>query len=473
LLGEIGLANNFWDNIEQYRRLGFDPLRWVSTCSSEADPHTVKAALAEVKKSTIKVAPFWFDSYAHIEGKEPELTRRVYDFANPAVDKEIEVKRALTMFRVHAGSAESPQLLAEGLQKFFGAFHAKVSVASAPVALTEHQDAQFGMLDYIELRRGNKDGYMPALCSFAQVTDVTKEPDSDVHVRIALTDAIERLNLLGCGNHALFKFFPAYDAPSEDILDRTRTHLDAFMSRYNLVMEDYSSLKRGRLFYGTSAAAITNKELPTRYDQVEEGMEIMITNKFGGLASVSMHTLALMDEANAERFEMAGVPAQEIAAASDAAIKSLSEPHFALGKVVAKYCPDYGSPYDRQSHITAVYPVGTQGIFALRSLAELANAHLAINEIPLRHEDISRLATKESLVENATASQHGCQLVVATKDILNLVAEDLRQHHFAPEVIGAVAKKGTASVAIAKDAGQYVASKAKLAKLLAPAQPAG
>lgn len=474
MLGEIGLANNFWENIEQYRKLGFDPLRWVSTCSLEAEPQAVKAALADVKKATIKVSPSWFDAYNHIEGKEPELTRRVYDFASPVVDKEIEVKRALVMFRVSASTVESQQALSEGLQKFFSAFHAKVSVASAPVAMTEHPDAQFGLLDYVELRRGNKDGYMPALSSFTQVTDVAKAPDDEVHVKIALTAAIERLNLLGCGNHALFKFFPIYDAPSEEMLDRTRTNLDAFMSRYNLVMEDYSSLKLGRLFYGTSAVAITNKELPTRYDQVEEGMEVMITNKFGGLAAVSLHALTLMDGANAEKFERSGVPVSDITTARDEAIKSLSEPHFVLGKIISKYCSDFGGQYDRQIHVAAVYPVGYRGIFALGDLAVLANSHLAINDLPVRHEEIARLATKESLVENATASQNGCHLIVGTKEVLGMMAEELRQHHFAPEKIGFVAKKGAASVAIEKDAGQYVASKAKLAKLLAPAaQPAG
>jgi hypothetical protein len=430
----------------------------------------VKGALAEIKRSTIKVSPFWFDSYFHIEGKEPELTRRVYDLANPVIDKEVEVKRALALLRVHSATAESPQMLAEALGRFFSMFRAKVAVASAPVATTEHSDAQFALLDYIELRRGNKDGYMPALSSFEQVTDVTKAPDDEVHVKIALTDAIERLNLLGCGNSALFKFFPIYDAPSEETLDRIRTNLDAFMSHYNLVMEDYSSLKRGRLFYGTSAVAITNKELPTRYEQVEEGMEVLITNKFGGLAAVSLHALALSDPANVTKFEQAGVSMPVLAAARDEALKSLSEPHFALGKIISKYCPDFGQVYDKSAHITAVYPVGARGVFALGALAELANAHVAVNELPVRHDDIARLATKESLVENSTASQHGCHIIVGTKDVLNLVAEDLRQHHFAPERIGFVAKKGAPSVAIENDAaGQYVAQKAKLAHLLKPA----
>lgn len=458
--------------IEEYRKLGFDPLRWVSSCTSEVEPHVLKEALAEVKRSTVKITPSWFDAYHHIEGKEPELTRRIYELANPAIDKEVEVKRALALFRVHASTGESPKALGETLHNFLSAFSAKVAVSSAQVALTEHQDAQFALFDYIALHRGNKDGHMPALTSFTQITDVTAAPDAEVHAKIAIAGAVERLNLLGCGNPSQYKFFPIYDAPTEEMLDRIRANLDAATARHNLPMEDYSSLKKGRLFYGTSAVAITNKEMPTWYDQVEEGMGVMITNKFGGLAAASLHAMALMELKNADKFERAGVTMSSISAARDEALKSLSEPHFALGKIVAKYCPEFDSPFDKQSHITAVYPVGSRGLFALADLAELANSQIAVESIPVRDEEIAKLATKEFAIENSTASQNGCHVIVGTKDVLNLVAQDLSQHHFAPESIGTVGKKGAPSVD-AKGADQFVASKAKLARLAPQPAPAG
>lgn len=462
--------------MDQYRKLGFDPLRWIPMCSNEVDPSILRSALADVKRTSIKVSPSWFDPFYHIDGKAPELTRRVYDLANPVIDKEVEVKRALSIFRIHTGAGEYAPLLSEALQNFFKAFSAKVSVSSATAVLTEHPEAQFAMLDYIELHRGDKVGYMPAVTSATQVTDITRAPDADTHSNIAMTSAIETLNLLGCGVSSSFKLFPVYDAPSEEILDRIRANLDAFTSRYNLAMEDYSSLKTNKLFYGTSALAITNKELPTRYDQVEEGMEIMITNKFGGLPAVSLYTLGRMDSENIIKYEQNGVSYEGIAAAKDEAIKSLSEPHFVLGKIVAKYCPDFGTPFDKNAHITAVYPVGPRGVFALGALAELANSHLAISELPVRNEEMAKFATKEFLVENSTASVNGCHLIVGTKDVLNMMAEDLKKHNFAPETIGSVGKKGAAMVAFAKDAGQFVASKAKLARLTSPVQqqqPAG
>ena len=60
--------------------------------------------------------------------------------------------------------------------------------------------------------------------------------------------------------------------------------------------------------------------------------------------------------------------------AKDEVLKSLSEPRFSLGKVISKYCPDFGTPYEKNTHITAVYPVMTDGIFAVAKFARLVNA---------------------------------------------------------------------------------------------------
>lgn len=448
--------------------MGFDPLRWIPSCSNEVEAQVLQEALQGAKKGAFKISSSWFDSYYHIDGKSPELTRRVYSLTNPAVDKEVEVKRALCILRVHTGSGEYQQLLSETLQNFSRGFSTKASVTCTSAVLTEHQNAQFAMLDYVELHRGDKIGFMPGATAVTQVTDITRSPDADIHSNIALTSAIETLNLLGCGLSSSFKIFPVYDAQDEITLDRIRSNLDAFTSRYNLAMEDYSSLKIGSLFYGASAIATTTKELPTKYDQVEEGMDIVVTNNFGGLPEISLYTLARMDSENIIKYETNGVSFEDITSAKDEAIKNLGEPHFALGKIISKYCPDFGSPLDKGSHIVAVYPVGSRGIFALGAVAELSNCQMAINRIPLKNDDIARFAAKEFLVENSTASTNGCHLIVATRDVSALVIEDLRKHNFAPESIGSVGKKGASSVAFASDLAvdQFVASKARLSRLV-------
>jgi selenophosphate synthase len=438
------LSENFWENIELYRNLGFDPVRWIPSCSNEIEGHVLKCALAEMKHSRIKISPFWFDSFYHIDGKIPELTRRVYSLANPVMDKEVELKRALAVLRIHTGSGEDAPSLSKVLENFFRIFSSKVQVTNASAVLTEHKTAEFGMFDYIQLHRGDKVGYMPAVTSVTQVTDVTKPPDSEIHSNIAMTSAIELLNLLGCNvkSSPTSKLFPIYDAPTEDLLDKIRSNLDAFTSRYNIVLEDYSSLKLGKLFYGTSAVSTTTKDLPTRYDQIEEGMEIIITNKFGGLSAVGLYTLACMEPENITKYEKKGIQFANLTHAKNEAL----------------------------THIAAVYPVGSQGVFALRQLAEVANIELTINQFPLRDEEIARFATNEFLVENATTSLNGCHVLIAGKDIANLIMEDLRKHNFAPERIGFVQKRGSWAVKFDSDISQYVASKARIARLMETSQ---
>jgi selenophosphate synthase len=154
-----------------------------------------------------------------------------------------------------------------------------------------------------------------------------------------------------------------------------------------------------------------------------------------------------------------------LSSAKDEAIKSLSEPQFSLGKIISRYCPDFGTTFDKHAHITAVYPVTTDGIFAIAKFADLINSHIVVNDLPMKHEEIAKFTTKEFLTENATSSTNGCHLIVATKDLATSIIEDLRKHNFEPAIIGFIAKKGRPSVAIEKDISQYVASKAKLAKL--------
>jgi selenophosphate synthase len=457
------MSENFWRLVEEYQQLGFDPLRWVPTCCNEVDNHTLQYSLKEVKRTNIKLTPSWFDTFYYMDGKIPELTRRVYNFDNPVIEKEVEIKRALSIFRIHTLLAYNPALLSRAIQKFFKSFHSRVFIRKNTMALTTHREAQFALLDYIELHRGDKVGYTSANNSVIQITDPTQKPESEIHSNIALTAGLEYLNLLGCTSG--FKLFPVYDAPTEEMLDKIRTNLDAFTSRYNIGMEDYSSIKIGKLFFGTTAIANTVRELPTRYDQVEEGMQIIISNKMGTLPALSLYMLTQMDNNNIAKFERNGISLDVLSAAKDETIKSLSEPHFSLGKIISKYCPDFGMAYDKHMHITAVHPVTKDGFFAIVKLAELTNSHIVISELPMKYEEIDRFATRELLIENSTASSNGCHLIVATKDVTSSVVDDLRRHNFEPTIIGFFSKKEKPAVTTEKDILQYIASKSKLARL--------
>ncbi|CAN5344015.1 hypothetical protein BH18THE2_BH18THE2_42530 [soil metagenome] len=457
------MSENFWNNIEEYRQLGFDPLRWIPTCSNQVDDSILQASLKEIKRSTIKLEPIWFDSFYYMDGKTPELTRRVYyNLDNPIIEKEAEIKRALLMFRIHTEIGSDSVFLSEIIRRFLKSFHFKVISKKIVMSMTINRKSQFALLDYIRLSRGDKVGYTSANNSTTQIIDPTLSPESEIHSNIALTTAMENLNLLGCTSG--FRVFPIYDAPTESLLDTIRKNLDAFTSRYNLAMDDYSSLKVGSLFFGATAVANTLKEQPIRYEQVEEGMQIIISNKLGAMPAMSVYILAKMDEC-ISKLESNNISLDFLTDAKDEVLKSLSEPRFSLGKVISKYCPDFGTPYEKHTHIAAVYPVMTDGIFAVAKFARLVNARIVINNLPMKYDEIASFATKELLVENATAASTGCHMIIATKNVVDLIMGDLRKHNFEPSVIGFIGKKASPGLTIDADIDKYVASKAKLAKL--------
>ena len=49
------MSENFWRLVEEYQQLGFDPLRWIPTCSNEVDSYILQDSLKEVKRSNIKL----------------------------------------------------------------------------------------------------------------------------------------------------------------------------------------------------------------------------------------------------------------------------------------------------------------------------------------------------------------------------------------------------------------------------------
>lgn len=122
------MSEDFWKLVEEYQQLGFDPLRWVPSCSNEVDNRTLEHSLNELKRTNIKLTPSWFDSFYYMDGKRPELTRRVYNFDNPVIEKEVEIKRALSIFRIHTVLGYNPALLSRAIQKFFKRFRSRVFI---------------------------------------------------------------------------------------------------------------------------------------------------------------------------------------------------------------------------------------------------------------------------------------------------------------------------------------------------------
>jgi selenophosphate synthase len=426
------LNTDFWDNIYKYKEYGFEPLNWISTFSNEIDPDLLEFSLNKIKGTNWKIIPEWFDWFYKSERKNPEVTRRIYNLSDSYVQQsETGIKKALAIIQMNKEILDNQEKRLDLLSNLINSIKSKCITKKISVINTSSKK-QFALLDFIETRRGNKVGYIIANNYITQVTDI--------HCKITVAGVIENLNLLGCIDE--FKIFPIYDAPKEEMLDVTRQNLDSITLSNNIYMEDYSSLKIGNLFFGASATATTYKEIPTRYTEIEEEMNVIITDKFGSIIPLSLFLLTKINEENISVFENHGIVITKLENEKDNIINNLSHPRFELGKLINKYCPTFEGKFDKASHITAVFPILTQGILAIKKLVDYIDHEIIIDKIPIKNKELSSYAVKEYLVQHSTSSFNGCHLIIAARECTDSIIQDLKKIHLEPEVIGKVGKKG-------------------------------
>jgi len=444
------LTHDLWQNIFKYQNLGFDPIGWISNCSNEVDFFSLKKSFEKIKHNSWSDLS-WFDSF-HYSGKSPDITRRVYN-VNESISEGLKNKKIISLIRIHNEIAEDEQSLSHLLDNFYGKKPPKHQLKRVVLSTTSQFESQFGLVDYIDTHRGNKFGYTAINISSGKLIDPDEEPDSMINTSIAICAAIENLLLLGCTSG--FRILPIYDAPDEDLLDSIRTNNDKFAAKYNLLLDDYSSLKLGKLFYGATAYAHSTKELPTRYDLIQPGMVLILTDKFGSLTPLSIYTINQIGEMNSILSKHEPIDTS----IKNEIIKSLTQPRFSMGKIISKYCADFGKEVDTKENIISVYPVGSDGILALVNLSRMSNTHLIVDQVPIKHEELARFATDEFLVSNSTAAMNGSHLIVTSEDLAPLILEDLKKHNFNPQIIGFVSDKERPMVTINNNINKFVAAK--------------
>ncbi|MGB8187991.1 MAG: hypothetical protein WCE91_00185 [Nitrososphaeraceae archaeon] len=444
------MSDEFWNNLDQYRELGLDAPRWIASSSDELESLAILDSFAKTKRSNYLTDYSWFDAFPY-SGKNPEIVRRVYNFKDFDNANILKNKRIVSLFNVHADTlCDSPELL-KMLTNFCAKINPKYRVKCVGISTTTHRESEFVLLDYIDVHRGDKIGNTAINTSSIKVIDPLEQPDSPVNVAISLTASLENLLILGCTTG--FRIIPIYDAPNEDIINRIQTSHDAFASKYDIFIDDYSSIKTGKLFLGATAYAHTEKQLPVRYDLIKPGMAVLLTDKFGSLSPLNIFTMEKLEEfkPNAPNELADSVIKNEI-------IKSLTQPKFSLGKIVAKYSPELGNEFDISTNLVAVQPAGIDGALALLHLARISNSHLNIREIPMKYEEFSVRATTENIIPNSTSSVNGCHIIIASNEVANQIAEDLKKHNFDATIIGEVIEKDGAKVTINKKLRSYMAA---------------
>jgi selenophosphate synthase len=433
---------NKWKLFTKYHDLGFDPLRWLPECSNEIKQNRLKILSEELKRSNLKISPCYYSYFHYPEKKNIEIIRRFYKSNEILKPEDLKTKKAMSIMKLDKNIVYDNNLLIKKINKMSEQLKTKIEVDKISIIPTNSmEDFQFILFDHIKTQRGNRSGYTIVTNSNTQATDVSQNIESPIHMQISLTESINLLNLLGCSID--IRLFPIYDAPNEDMLDRIRKDIDSFTIKYNYSFEDYSSLKLNGLFFGTTATGNMHKEIPNKYDLIKEDTQIIITDKVGLLACLSLYTITTLNEKLFEKLNKYGIQENELSQLKELAIKNLTEPKSSLGKIITKFLPDFENEFDFQSHILVTYPISKNGISSLYEISKLINSELIINDIPLIDKDIANFVSKEYLISNPTASTPNTNIILVSKELSSTVIDELNKNKFDSKVIGKVGKMGT------------------------------
>jgi selenophosphate synthase len=433
---------NKWKLFTKYHDLGFDPLRWLPECSNEIKQNRLKILSEELKRSNLKISPCYYSYFHYPEKKNIEIIRRFYKSNEILKPEDLKTKKAMSIMKLDKNIVYDNILLIKKINKMSEQLKTKIEVDKISIIPTNSmEDFQFILFDHIKTQRGNRSGYTIVTNSNTQATDVSQNIESPIHIKISLTESINLLNLLGCSID--IRLFPIYDAPNEDMLDRIRKDIDSFTIKYNYSFEDYSSLKLNGLFFGTTATGNMHKEIPNKYDLIKEDTQIIITDKVGLLACLSLYTITTLDEKLFEKLNKYGIQENELNQFKEHAIKNLTEPKSSLGKIISKFLPDFENEFDFQSHILVTYPISKNGILSLYEISKLINSELIINDIPLIDKDIANFVSKEYLISNPTASTPNTNIILVSKELSSTVIDELNKNKFNSKVIGKIGKMGT------------------------------
>lgn len=429
-----------WKLFTEYNDLGFDPLRWLPECSNELKHDRLNKISEELKRSNLKITPNYYSYFHYPEKKDAEIIRRIYRMdENNIKQEDLKTKKSISIFKCAKNIAYDTELMANEIRKVSDSFDSKIEVDKISIIPTNSKpEFQFVLFDHIKTHRGNKSGFTVVTNSNTQATDVTLPIHSPIHMEISFTESINLLNLLGCTKD--IKLFPIYDAPTDQMLDEIRKNIDTYTIKYNFTFEDYSSLKFGGLYFGTTAVGNTHKELPNKYDMVEQDTQIILTDKLGLLTCLSLYIITNIDEKILEKmYKSEGIEKNKLIGLKQLATENLTEPKTSIGRIISKYLPDFDNPFEIESHILVTHPVSKNGIYSsLYELSNLVNKELIIEDIPFIDNNISSFISREHLVSNTTASTSNTNIILASKEISAPIIEALTKNKLNPTIIGRV-----------------------------------
>lgn len=458
---------DFWERVEKYKQLGLDPLKWVAGCAVKVDLTTVvypalRMIRPDLEKFGVTVSPRE-DADIFPLLSDGGVERRVYDLRKPQVDpkdlRKINPERAISLVQVHQRKAETPKNFADALLNVYskiGEADVHFTVGKGHSIMTPYDDAEFALFDFISRRNGQGKGFTLANNDTIQVIDPTDDPGSEAQAYVAISNSMNDLLTLGCFEN--IRVYPVYDGPYEELIRDIRSHMESFGKRYPVTVHDSEAVGKGKLLIGATIVGDMFKQPPTKYNDLEPGMEIIVSRPFGDLAPINVYLSCLADEEYMKKLEENGISMRDAEKAKNVVVETMKQPNIKIGETINKYLPDYGQPFDKSEHIVCTGDLSGPGIYIFKEIAEIGKADIRLDKIPLAFPEYVQFASAEYLMDNGTAGTNGAVAIIGRSNVVGNVYRDLAKNGYQPQKIGSVVSKGEGKVQVGDEVRRIVSS---------------
>ncbi|AWR97463.1 selenide, water dikinase [Acidianus sulfidivorans JP7] len=440
--------DRFKENLEKYKKLGLNPLSMATGCAVKVDLiDTVYPALEKIRdnlqKYNINVLPR--------EDADIFQTREKIEIKRIIGGGEFDADRAVSLIQVNQETAGDPEKFANFILKAYTSIKTsrKLTIGKGHSIVTNIPSAEVAVLDLFKLDGKELQSYTLANNDTIQIVDPLEDPASETQVDVAISNSLNDLFTKGAFKN--LRMIPLADAPIESLKSELIKNFESFSKRYNIKIIQDIQPETKSLMMGATVIGESDHELPTFYDKVDETMEILVTRPVGELTPVNVYMWSLAVPELLELLESRGLSLAKVEEAKRKAIEYMKKPNIKTAEIIYNHLPEFGKPFDKDSHIAMTTDVTGPGIFVVKEFAEKANVNVKLYDVPVIDKDISEFATESFIIPNSTAGTNGAIVMFASKKVIDDIAQELSKAGLEPSIIGKVIGKGNGTVYCTKE----------------------
>jgi selenophosphate synthase len=318
-------------------------------------------------------------------------------------------------------------IMLRSYRKFSKNFHNLIVGKGHTIKGAKSQNEELILFDFIKQDHGTQVGYTVANNDTIQIIDPTEKLSSPTQIYPALNNALNDVILFGAIDN--LKLHPIFDSPNEKIKGEMKSEIMNYANEFKIDLIGLEPLNIGSSLIGSTVFGELYKEPPIFYTDLESGDKILVHRSFGDLAPINAY---IYNKILCEN----GFSKRELKFASDKIISVLKKPNLEIGKIINKYCPNFGEKLDRNKHILITKDISGEGLSIFKELAEKSKKDIHITDIPLFFDEITKAAVKNLLIRDGTIGTNGAIVMIASENVINQIKNDLNSKGFNPHIMG-------------------------------------